>query len=243
MMLIENDQMILDNESVPEKFNNYFSQIVDFLDLYEFPSKPRGEYAGEIDNIVSKFKTHPSTVKIKKHFKTKTTFSFSPISKDEIVAIIKVLQINKAVGGEIPLNILKKSNFSFDELTECVNYTLKNGKFPDSLKNAKLPQFIKKDDPADKVNHCPVSVLPLLSKIFERVIYNQLGEYMDLFLNKLLCGFRKAHSTQHALFKLLHSWQKELDNAGFIGTILMDLSKAYDCLPHDHIIAKFEFIT
>ena len=63
---------------------------------------------------------------------------------------------------------------------------------------------------------------------------------MDLFLNKLLCGFRKAHSTQHALFKLLHNFQKELDNLGFIDTILMDLSKAYDCLPHDLIIAKFE---
>ena len=63
---------------------------------------------------------------------------------------------------------------------------------------------------------------------------------MHGFLKKLLCGFRKAHSTQHALFKLLHSWQKELDNSGFIGTILMDLSKAYDCLPHDLIIAKFE---
>ena len=63
---------------------------------------------------------------------------------------------------------------------------------------------------------------------------------MDLYLHKLLCGFRKAHSTQHALFKLLHSWQKQLDNSGFVGTILMDLSKAYDCLPHDLIIAKFE---
>ena len=63
---------------------------------------------------------------------------------------------------------------------------------------------------------------------------------MDLFLNKILCGFRKAQSTQHALFRLLQSWQKELDNSGFIGTILMDLSKAYDCLPHDLIIAKFE---
>ena len=63
---------------------------------------------------------------------------------------------------------------------------------------------------------------------------------MDLFSNKLLCGFRKAHSTQHTLFKLLHSWQKELDNSGFIGTVLMDLSKAYGCLPHDLIIGKFE---
>ena len=63
---------------------------------------------------------------------------------------------------------------------------------------------------------------------------------MNLYLNKLLCGLRKAHSTQHTLFKLLHSWKKELNNSGFICTIFMDLSKAYDCLPYDFIIAKFE---
>ena len=183
---------------------------------------------------MSKFKAHPSTVKIKKHFKIKTTF-FSPTSKDEIVAIIKGLQNNKAAGGEIPSNILKKSNFTF-ELTQCVNFTLKNGKFPDSLKSSNISAIHKKDDPTDKANYRPVSALPLLSKIFERLIKNQLGEYIDLFLNKLLCGFRKADSTQHALFKLLH----RLDNSGFIGTILMDLSKAYDCLQHDLVIAKFE---
>ena len=61
---------------------------------------------------------------------------------------------------------------------------------------------------------------------------------MNNFLNELLCGFRKDHSTQHALFKWLQPWQKELNNSGFIGTILMDLSKAYDCLPHDLLIAK-----
>ena len=83
-MLIENDKIILDNESVSEKVNNYFSQIVDLLDLYEFPPEPRREYADEIDNIVSKFKTHPSIIKNKKHFKIKTTFSFSPTSKDEL---------------------------------------------------------------------------------------------------------------------------------------------------------------
>ena len=60
---------------------------------------------------------------------------------------------------------------------------------------------------------------------------------MNNFFNELLCGFRKAHSTQHALFKLLQAWQKELDNSGFIGTILMDLSKTY-CLPHDLLIAE-----
>ena len=97
LMLIENDKMILDNESVSEKFNSYFSQIVDSFDLYEFPSKLIRVYTGKIDNIVSKFKTYQSIVKIKKHFKIKTTFSFSPTNKDEIVTIIKDLQNNKAL--------------------------------------------------------------------------------------------------------------------------------------------------
>ena len=64
-MITENDNMILGNESVSEKFNNYFSQIVVSIDLYEFPSEPRREYADEIDNIMSKFNAHPSTAKIK----------------------------------------------------------------------------------------------------------------------------------------------------------------------------------
>ena len=76
--------------------------------------------------------------------------------------------------------------------------------------------------------------------MYERLIYNQLSEYSESFLSHILCGFRKAHSTQHALFKLFQSWQKELDNGGFVGTILVDLSKAYDCIPHDLLIAKLK---
>ena len=59
-------------------------------------------------------------------------------------------------------------------------------------------------------------------------------------MSQILCGFRKAHSTQQGLFRLLQSWQKELDNSGCVCTILMDLSKAYDCIPQDLLIAKLE---
>ena len=62
---------------------------------------------------------------------------------------------------------------------------------------------------------------------------------MNNFLNMLLSRFHKAHSIQHAI-KLLRAWQKTLDNLGIIGTILMGLSKAYDCLPYDLLIAKRE---
>ena len=65
----------------------------------------------------------------------------------------------------------------------------------------------KKLVPCDKANFIPVSVLPLLSKVFEKVVYDQIYEYMENFLSELLCGFRKAHSTQHALFRLLQKWQ------------------------------------
>ena len=73
-----------------------------------------------------------------------------------------------------------------------------------------------------KQNFRPANLLLLLSKVIS--IY------------KLFCGFRKAHSIQHALFRLLQKWQKELHSSGIVGTILMDSSKACDCLPHDLII-------
>ena len=98
----------------------------------------------------------------------------------------------------------------------------------------------KKLDASDKTNYRLVSVLPLLSTVFEKIIYDQLYEYMKNFLSELLCGFRKAHPTQHALFRLLYKWQAELDSGGYIRTISIDLSKTYDCLSHDLLIAKLE---
>ena len=76
--------------------------------------------------------------------------------------------------------------------------------------------------------------------MYERIMFNQLSNHTKYFLNQILCGFIKAHSTQHALFKLLHSWQRELDESGYVSTILMDLSEAYDCIPHQLLIAKLE---
>ena len=108
------------------------------------------------------------------------------------------------------------------------------------MKIANITPVHKKDEPTDKKNYRPVSVLPLLSKVFERLLYDQLSDYLEKYLNTLLCGFRKAHPTQHALFKLLQAWQEELDKSGFVSAMLMDLSKAYDCLPHDLLVAKFE---
>ena len=114
------------------------------------------------------------------------------------------------------------------------------GIFPSSLKLGNVTPIFKKDDPLDKSNCRPVSILPLLSKNYEGIIYNQLSQHSEQFLNSVLCSFRKAHNTQHLLFKLLHPWKRELDTGCFVGAILMDLSKAYDCISHELLIAKLE---
>ena len=235
ILLIEKDELLLKNKKVADVFNSYFQSITDSLDLFEWPLGSKDQIYDSIDRIIDSFQFHPSIKNIKRNYKITSKFSFKPVSEEFVKDIVNNLSSNKAAGGEIPVKILKECDFSFHFLTK-----IKNKKFPDSLKLSNIVPVHKKKDATDKTNYRPVSILPLLSKVFEKVMYIQLYDYMENFLNQLLCGFRKAHSTQHALFRLIQSWHKELDESGFVGTILMDLSKAYDCLPHDLMVAKLE---
>ena len=83
-------------------------------------------------------------------------------------------------------------------------------------------------------------VLPLSSKVYKRVIHEQVSNYFGPFFNEILCGFRKTHCTQHASFELLTSWQTSLSRGGFAGSILVDLSKAYDRLKDNLLLAKLQ---
>ena len=168
-------------------------------------------------------------MKLKSKYNFQQKFSFKPVPVKYVENIIKNIPNNKAAGGEIPLHTPKQSDFTYQMLTDCINDALSEGIFPDNLKFANITPVHKKDEATDKENYRPVSALPLFSKIFEKVIYDQLSRYLAKYLNSLLCGFRKAHSS-HALFKLLQAWQEELDKSGFVRTILMDLYKAYDSL-------------
>ena len=126
-------------------------------------------------------------------------------------------------------------------MKNSVNHSVEEiGIFPSSLNLGIITPIFKKDDPLDQSNYRAVSILPLLSKVYERIIHNHLSQNPEQFFSSILCGICKAHNTQHPLFKLLHSWRRELDSGGFVGTILMDLSKAYDCISYELLIAKLE---
>ena len=180
-------------------------------------------------------------MKIKSKYAIQEKFSIKPVTVKDVENIIKNMPNNKASGGEIPLNILKQSRFTYKMLADCIKDAIVGEDiFPDSLKIGDITPVHKKGETTNKENYRPISVLPLISKIFERIIHDQLSEYLEKYLNSILCGFRKGHSTQHALFKLLQAWQEELDKGSFVRTILMDLSKACDYLPHDLLAAKLE---
>ena len=100
-----------------------------------------------------------------------------------------------------------------------------------------IPIF-KKDDPFEKANYRPISLLPSLSKVYEKLIYQQLNAFFENKLSPLLCGFRSRYSTQHALLNLISKWHSCLDNSNVVGTILLDLSRAFACLPHELGLAR-----
>ena len=112
--------------------------------------------------------------------------------------------------------------------------------FPNELKLADIIPIHKKSASTDKGNYRPISLLPAVSKVFERLIAKQITAFIDSRFSKLLCGFRKGYSTQHTLISMLRQWQNCLENSGKVGALLMDLSKAFDCLPHDLLLAKME---
>ena len=87
-------------------------------------------------------------------------------------------------------------------------------------------------------NYYPISLLPIISKIFEKHMYSQILIYIEKFLSPSLFGFRKGHSTEHCLLRMLELWKKALDKKKVAGAILTDLSKAFDCLNHELLIAK-----
>ena len=87
-------------------------------------------------------------------------------------------------------------------------------------------------------NYRPVSVLPTVSKIFERIMQKQISDYIGKLLSPFLCGYRKGFSTQYALLTLIERWKLCLDKQDFAGALLMDLSKTFDTINHELPVAK-----
>jgi len=106
------------------------------------------------------------------------------------------------------------------------------------MKRAEVSPIYKKDDNLVENNYRPVSILTTISKIYESVMNDQMLDFLIKLFNDLLAAFRKGHSCQSLLIRLIEDWKKALDNKEIVGALFMDLSKAFDCLPHGLLVAK-----
>ena len=162
----------------------------------------------------------------------KSLFSFNKVGETQIVSEVNELSDKKAAGVDgIPAKILKESiDILKLPLTQYFNFTIENMNFPEDLKCANVIPLFKKEDKTDKTNYRPISILPCISKIYERIIFKQMSAFVEINLSQYLCGFRKGYNTQHALLRLVDKLNKNLDNKEKVGILMMDLAKAFDCI-------------
>ena len=121
-----------------------------------------------------------------------------------------------------------------------VNQTIRDAKFPHGMKLSEITPIFKTSDVLDRDNYRPVNILPCLSKIVEKIFYEQLYEFFSDILSTFLAAFRKIYGCHHVLTKLIHDCKQTLDKGLKVGIILMDLSKAFDCIPHGLLLTKLK---
>ena len=101
-----------------------------------------------------------------------------------------------------------------------------------------MTPIFKKDEKFLKSNYRPISILPNISKIFERIIYNQMKIYFEPLLSKFQCGIRKGYNAQQCSLFLIETGRKTIDKRSFAGILMTDLSKAFDCIDQVILISK-----
>ena len=172
----------------------------------------------------------------------KTRFQFHDIDTRQLEKVFSKFKTSKGCGTDgiascfikIALPVVSES------LCDIFNLSIATGCFPDSWKIARVAPIFKNGQPDDRSNYRPISVLPVLAKVFEKLIHNQLYDYLDkndhLFSNQ--SGFRALHSVVTCLLNSTDDWYVNMDKGRYTANIFIDLKKAFDTVDHDILLAK-----
>ena len=182
--LIEKKSSISEKHKVANIFNKYFVNITKTLNIPEWKPQ-KGLTFQNLDIISDTFSSHPSVIQIKEKT-NKDVFSFRHVLPWETYRAILSVNQNKSTSGTIPTKVLRSlAKEICIPLTDCINSAILNEKFPSELKMADVIPVFKKDDPFEKANYRPISLLPSLSKVYEKLIYQQLSTFFENKLSPL----------------------------------------------------------
>ena len=224
----------LDNGSVvsgsdlSEAFNDYFINI---------GPKLAAESTSNSTNDVDKY------LKISKL--NLPFFNFGNLSTENVLSTLKHLQTSKSTGlDNIPAKMLKiAAHVLAPSLTYIFNVSLSTGIFVDDWKDARVNPIYKEGSRRNIGNYRPISILPIISKVFEKEVFRQLYEYFNenSLLSKFQSGFRPGYSTLSALIQMCDSWFENMDNGKLTGVVFLDIRKAFDSIDHEILLKKLKF--
>ena len=174
--------------------------------------------------------------------RTDLKFKFQAVSKFEVERNLKSIKRSKATGlDDLPPGLLKDSaELIAAPLTHLVNLSLATNIFPADWKNAKIIPIYKSGTHSNLDNYRPISILPVLSKIIEKIVHRQLMSFLDKnsLLSEFQFGFRRGLSTELATTLLLDDIRREVDSGKLVGAVFIDLSKAFDTISHAKLLDK-----
>lgn len=225
--LIINSNIITDETKICECFNHYFSTIGSVL-ASQIPTKHLTDTLDSMQDL--------------KTAQTTDLMDLSPATTDEVTKIIDNLDPNTSSGidGISTKAVKSVKKLIVIPLTKCINDCLNRGVFPDSLKIARVSPILKSGSKFDPCNYRPISVLPVISKIFEKVIYSRLETYLnskDFFFKKQY-GFRPKTNTLSATVDLVTKIKNKIDEKQVVLGIFVDLKKAFDTISHKILLKK-----
>lgn len=207
---------------IVEEFNRYFSS---FMSTQSRQGGPTSDWVSYMTTVGQE-----------------ASFLFSRIDEDMVRKILYNLNLRKATGTDgISARLLKRTAPAIARsLTHLFNCSMEMGALPEEWKAAHVTPVHKQGDKETFGNYRPVSVLPVVVKVFEAVIHAQLYAYMEsnALIHPAQSGFCPRHSTQDVLVKTVDDWRKALDRDEVVGTVLADLSKAFDMIDHSKLLEK-----
>ena len=222
----EGNNVITSNQDIANCFNNFFSKIGPAL-AQTIKGPPGKSYKDYLKKTIH------------------STFTFSTVNSDDVIKYIKELKSKSSSGHDGISSIMLKhiARKIAPTLSIIINQSLLTGIFPDTLKIAKISPVYKKEDPHLTDNYRPISLLPIISKVFEKVVFKQVYDYFtkNKLLYKSQYGFRKKHSTELAGLELNDIIIENLDQQKLPIAIFLDLSKAFDTIDHEILLDKLKY--